>query len=136
MPDAELKSLNEDEYDMIVLPGGSGGARNILNDEVADRILRKFKAEEKYIAAICAAPFVLAEKGLLAGCMATSYPTFRSKVETDCDYQNAVVVVDETIITSRGPATAAEFAFTLVELLVEEDTAETLREAMLFTDDD
>ncbi len=68
--------------------------------------------------------------------MATSYPTFRSKVETDCDYQNAVVVVDETIITSRGPATAAEFAFTLVELLVEEDTAETLREAMLFTDDD
>ncbi|PLX65925.1 MAG: DJ-1 family protein [Denitrovibrio sp.] len=136
MPDAELKDINEDEYDMIVLPGGSGGARNILNDDVADKILRKFKAEEKYIAAICAAPFVLAEKGLLAGCLATSYPTFRSKVETDCDYQNAVVVVDETIITSRGPATAAEFAFTLVELLVEEDTAENLREAMLFSGDD
>jgi 4-methyl-5(b-hydroxyethyl)-thiazole monophosphate biosynthesis len=66
--------------------------------------------------------------------MATSYPSFRDAVEADSDYQEAIVVVDENIITSRGPATAAEFAFTLVELLVEEDTAQKLRDAMLFED--
>lgn len=131
-PDAALSEVNADEYDMIVLPGGSVGARNILEDETADSILRKFAKEEKYIAAICAAPHVLAEKGLLNGCMATSYPGFKEKVAKNSDYHEAIVVVDENIVTSRGPATAAEFAFTLVELLVEEDTAEKLREAMLF----
>lgn len=133
-PDALLSDVNSGGYDMVVLPGGTVGARNILNDETADKILRKFADEEKYIAAICAAPFVLAEKGLLEGRMATSYPSFRDKVERGCDYQEALVVVDENIITSRGPATAAEFAFTLVELLVEEDTAEKLREGMLFNE--
>jgi len=135
-PDSTLEDVDEDEYDMIVLPGGTVGARNILNSKEADSILRKYKEEDKYIAAICAAPFVLAEKGLLDGCMATSYPSFRSKVEPDCEYQEAIVVVDENIITSRGPGTAAEFGFTLVELLVEEDTAQKLREAMLFSEDD
>ncbi|PLX70278.1 MAG: DJ-1 family protein [Denitrovibrio sp.] len=132
-PDCALESLDGDDFEMIVLPGGTQGARNILNDAVCDRLLRKFAEEDKYIAAICAAPFVLAEKGLLKGCMATSYPGFKDIVEKDAEYQEAIVVVDENIITSRGPATAAEFAFTLVELLVEEDTAEKLREGMLFS---
>lgn len=131
-PDKSLEDIEEDEYDMVVLPGGSTGANNIAASKDADALLRKFSKEDKFIAAICAAPAVLAEKGLLKGCMATSYPSFRETVEEDSDYQEAIVVVDENIITSRGPATAAEFAFTLVEVLVEEDTAEKLREAMLF----
>ena len=131
-PDKVLSDVNPDDYDMVVLPGGVEGARNILNDETADVLLRKFAAEEKYIAAICAAPYVLGEKGILNGCMATSYPGFKEKVAKHSDYQEAIVVVDENIVTSRGPATAAEFAFTLVELLLEEDTAEKLREAMLY----
>lgn len=134
--DATLEDIDEDEYDMVVLPGGTQGAKNIAASSSADALLRKFAKEEKYLAAICAAPFVLAEKKLLNGCMATSYPAFREIVEKDSDYQEAVVVVDENIVTSRGPATAAEFAFTLVELLVEEDTAQMLREGMLFTDDE
>ncbi|ADD67111.1 DJ-1 family protein [Denitrovibrio acetiphilus DSM 12809] len=135
-PDSTLEDIDEDDYDMIVLPGGAVGAENIGKSKDADDILRKFKKDDKYIAAICAAPKILADKGLLNGCMATSYPSFKDAVAKDSDYQEAIVVVDENIITSRGPATAAEFAFTLVELLVEEDTAEKLREGMLFTDDD
>lgn len=134
--DRLLEDVDEDDYDMVVLPGGSKGAKNILESGDADRLIRKFAGEEKFIAAICAAPYVLAEKGILDGCMATSYPSFKEKIENECDYLEAVVVVDENIITSRGPGTAAEFAFTLVELLVEEDTAAKLREAMLFTSDD
>ena len=133
-PDKFLEDVEEDDYDMVVLPGGGTGAKNIAASKDADALLRKFAEEEKFIAAICAAPYVLAEKKLLKGCMATSYPTFRDVVEADSDYQEAIVVVDENIITSRGPSTAAEFAFTLVELLVEEDTAQKLRDAMLFED--
>jgi len=131
-PDTTLEDIDEDDYDMVVLPGGTVGARNINKSREADLLIRKFAEEEKYIAAICAAPYVLAEKGILKGCMATSYPGFREKVEKDSEYVEAVVVVDENIITSRGPATAAEFGFTLVELLVSEEKAEELREAMLF----
>lgn len=132
-PDKLLTEVFADAYDMIVLPGGTVGARNIGKDPKADAVLRKFAQEEKYIGAICAAPSVLAEKGLLEGKLATSYPSFKERMESKCDYQDAIVVVDEHIVTSRGPATAAEFAFTLVELLVEEDTAEKLRNAMLFS---
>ena len=135
-PDSALSAVQAEEYDMMVLPGGSLGARNIAKDPEADRILRSFAEQEKYIGAICAAPAVLAEKGLLEEKLATSYPGFKSKVAPHSDYQEAIVVVDENIVTSRGPATAAEFAFTLVELLVEEDTAEKLREAMLFNLED
>jgi len=130
--DCTVEDISVDDCDMIILPGGGAGARRIAEDRTVDSLLREFAKETKYVAAICAAPFVLAEKGILNGCMATSYPSFKEEVETDCEYHEAVVVVDENIITSRGPATAAEFAFTLVELLLEEDTAENLREAMLF----
>lgn len=133
-PDAYLSEVLDDEYDMVVLPGGTKGAVNISESTNADRLIKRLAAEEKYIAAICAAPYVLVEKGVLEGKMATSYPSFQEKVEYGCEYQDAIVVVDENIITSRGPGTAAEFAFTLVELLVEEDTAESLREGMLFND--
>lgn len=135
VPDKKVQDINSGEYDMIVLPGGMPGAKNINESADVEKILKKFAAEEKFIAAICAAPFVLAEKGILKGCMATSYPSFKEIVEKYSDYQDAAIVVDENIVTSRGPATAAEFAFTLVELLKDEETAEKLREGMLFTCD-
>lgn len=132
MPDTVVSAVNADEYEMIVLPGGMPGAKNIDENEKVGEILKKFNEQEKFIAAICAAPFVLAKRGILDGKMATSYPTFRDEVGKVSDYQEAGIVVDEHIITSRGPATAAEFAFTLVELLKDEETAERLRETMLF----
>lgn len=132
MPDKVISDIIADEYDMIVLPGGMPGAKHINESAEVAEILKQFDAEEKFIAAICASPFVLAEKGILKGCMATSYPSVKELVEKVSDYQEAGVVVDEHIITSRGPATAAEFAFTLVELLKDDNTAENLRKAMLF----
>lgn len=135
MPDKAMAEIDEADYDMIVLPGGMPGAKNLNASADVERILKKFSEDDKFIAAICAAPFVLAEKGVLKGCMATSYPTFKEAVSKDSDYQTAAVVVDENIITSRGPATAAEFALTLVELLKDEETAQRLRGGMLFSEE-
>ncbi|MGE4317516.1 MAG: DJ-1 family glyoxalase III [Deferribacterales bacterium] len=133
VPDKAITDINPDEYDMIVLPGGLRGAKNIDESETVHKILEKFMKEEKYIAAICASPYILAKKGMLDGRLATCFPTFKGIVAEVCNYQHAGVVVDENVITSRGPATAAEFSFTLVELLKDEGTADRLREMMLFT---
>jgi 4-methyl-5(b-hydroxyethyl)-thiazole monophosphate biosynthesis len=121
-----------ENYEMIVLPGGMPGASNINGSSDVDSVLKSFKENGKYIAAICAAPYVLAEKGLLNGCMATSYPSFKEKVEIDSEYKEERVVVDGNIITSRGPATAAEFAFKLVELLKNKECSDKIRKSMLF----
>jgi 4-methyl-5(b-hydroxyethyl)-thiazole monophosphate biosynthesis len=74
---------------------------------------------EKYIAAICAAPKILAGLGLLDGCRATSYPGFVDKMGlADVEYVTDAVVQDGRVITSRGPGTAMDFALTLIENLL------------------
>lgn len=131
--DRLISDVNQEDYEMIVLPGGGVGAKNIGDSEAVLNIVKQYlAAPEKFVAAICATPFVLAEKGVIKDVMATCYPSMAEAFAKYCDYQLAEVVVDENLITSRGPATAAEFAFTLVELLKDEETARRLREGMLY----
>ncbi len=130
--DTEISKIDANEFDMIVLPGGLVGAKNIDENEDVQNIIKKYMREERFIAAICASPYMLAKSGQIKNCMMTCYPTFKGIVEQLCEYQLAEVVVDENIITSRGPATAPEFAFTIVELLKSENTAQKLREGMLY----
>jgi 4-methyl-5(b-hydroxyethyl)-thiazole monophosphate biosynthesis len=118
LPDMSLEMALQQDYDMIVLPGGLQGADNLGDDERIIECLRSMSAAGKYTAAICAAPRVLAKAGLLDGKQATSYP---GALETDSipglDYQDTAIVMDGTVITSRGPGTAMDFALSLVELL-------------------
>ena len=118
LPDLSLEMALLQDYDMIVLPGGLPGADNLGDDERIIECLRSMSAAGKYTAAICAAPRVLAKAGLLDGKQATSYP---GALETDSipglDYHDTAVVMDGTVITSRGPGTAMDFALSLVELL-------------------
>ena len=104
---------------MMVLPGGLPGADHLRDDNRIIERLRSMSAAGKYTAAICAAPKVLAHAGLLQGKRATSYP---GALETDniagLDYLDRAVVMDGTVITSRGPGTAMDFALTLIEQLV------------------
>ena len=117
--DMTLASALLQEYDMIVLPGGLPGADNLRDDDRIIERLRSMSAAGKYTAAICAAPKVLAHAGLLQGKRATSYP---GALATDniagLDYLDRAVVMDGTVITSRGPGTAMDFALTLIEQLV------------------
>ena len=123
LPDMSLERALQQDYDMIVLPGGLPGADNLGDDERIIERLRSMSAAGKYTAAICAAPRVLAKAGLLDGKRATSYP---GALEIDTipglDYRDTAVVMDGTVITSRGPGTAMDFALSLIELLAGKQT--------------
>jgi len=118
IPDTTLDAVMQHEFDMIVLPGGLPGADNLNSDSRIHRLLKQMTAANKYTAAICAAPKVLATAGLLNGKHATSYPGSIDGIETvDMVYEQQAVVIDGKLITSRGPGTAMDFALTLIEQL-------------------
>jgi 4-methyl-5(b-hydroxyethyl)-thiazole monophosphate biosynthesis len=113
-----LNDVIGQEFDMIVLPGGEPGATNLGKDERVTVLLQQMAQAGKYTAAICAAPRVLAQGGLLEGRRATSYPgVLEPDSVAGLHFVNAPVVVDGRVITSRGPGTAMDFALQLIEVL-------------------
>ncbi len=118
IPDTTLDDVMDDAFDMIVLPGGLPGADHLNNDSRILSLLKRLAAEGKYTAAICAAPKVLANAGLLEGRSATSYPGVLDKMDLpDVSVNLEPVLVDERVVTSRGPGTAMDFALELIERL-------------------
>ncbi len=123
IPDTTLDEALQKSFDMIVLPGGGPGADHLNNDSRIHDLLKALHAQGKYIAAICAAPKVLASAGLLANKQATSYPGVLDKMTvSDINIVNVPVVQDGKVITSRGPGTAIDFTLTLIEVLLDETT--------------
>lgn len=116
IPDATLDAALKHDYDMVVLPGGQPGTTHLRNDARILDLVRRMAQRGKYVAAICAAPSVLAAAGLLDGKRATCYPTCLDEFP-GVNLQAAAVVEDGRLITSRGPGTAMDFALTLVERL-------------------
>ena len=129
------KIIDDDleEYDMIVCPGGLPGAEYLSKNEMLLNTIRKFdKMENKYIAAICAAPaLVLTSAGIEKDKFITSYPgdEFENMLE-NANYTDELVVVNGNLITSRGPATALLFAFKLLDVLGIDSSR--LKEGMLW----
>ena len=119
------------DYDMIVLPGGMPGSAHLRDNEQLIAELQKFEQVGKKIAAICAAPIVLNRAGLLKDKGFTCYDGVQEQI-ADGYYRKETVVVDGQLTTSRGPATALDFAYNLVEQLGGD--ANALREAMLYRD--
>lgn len=117
VPDTTLDAVLNDSFDMIVLPGGQPGTDNLNADKRIIELLKKMAKQGRHVAAICAAPSVLASAGLLDGKRATSFPTCLDDFPK-VDVQTSSVVEDGNLITSRGPGTAMDFALTLVERLV------------------
>ncbi|KAI9103305.1 Dj-1 activation By catechol quinone modification [Phlyctochytrium arcticum] len=126
VPDLALSDINE-EFDMIVLPGGLAGAEAFASSKELHSILKSFESKERYIAAICAAPIALLAAEIGKGSRLTSHPSVQNRLEKgrwDCldyTYQDERVVKDGKLITSRGPGTAFEFAFMIVETLCGKD---------------
>lgn len=120
-------------YDGIVLPGGMPGTTNLMEDDTVNRVIKEFATSGKLVAAICAAPSVLGNAGLLEGKKATCYPGVESKL-TGADFVTDPVAKDGNIITSRGLGTAIEFAAEIVAYLLDESAAKSLKESVVYRD--
>lgn len=127
--DAEFEKQNLADYEAVVLPGGMPGAASLRDSLPVREALKRFARDGKIVAAICAAPIALEAAGLLAGRRATSYPGHEIPSAV---YEEARVVVDGRLVTSRGPGTAMEFSLKLVELLAGAEAKDKVARALLF----
>jgi len=118
-----------DEYDIIVLPGGWGGTNRLAENERAQALLKEFKEKDKWVAAMCAAPYALHVAGVLSK-KYTCYPSVEEQIRPE-DRVDDIVVVDEKVITSQGPATAICFALEIVRQLNGEENFKAVKEGTL-----
>lgn len=105
------------DYDMIVLPGGMPGSTNLRDNDKVIEIVKYFNDNKKLIGAICAAPIVLEKANVIEGRTITSYPGYEEELSKANYISDKIVVEDGNMITSRGPATALEFSYKLLEKL-------------------
>lgn len=118
IPDTTLAQAHTENFDAIVLPGGQPGANNLEADVRILALVQRMAGAGKYVAAICAAPKVLAAAGVLNGRRATCFrDAIDAKTYPQVRLEGAPVVVDGNIVTSRGPGTAMDFALELIRLL-------------------
>ena len=123
-----------DQADMLILPGGQPGTTYLGQHKGVLKALEKAKAEGRYIAAICAAPTVLAKQGILQGKDATCYPGLENVLKEG----GANVVIDKKvvrdgkIITSRGAGTAAAFALKLIDVLLGDKAENAIKESIVY----
>jgi 4-methyl-5(b-hydroxyethyl)-thiazole monophosphate biosynthesis len=116
VPDTTLDEAMQQSFDMVVLPGGQPGTNNLKADSRILALVQRLAQQDKFVAAVCAAPSVLATAGLLDGKRATSFPGALTPFPK-VNREPGAVVEDGKIITSRGPGTAMDFALTLIEKL-------------------
>ena len=117
------------DYGMIVLPGGIPGTPNLGACEPLCDALKDFAARKALIGAICAAPSILAELGLLDGRSATSNPGFQHVLAEHGAQVIAdkPVVIDGSFITSQGMGTAIDFALTIISVLAGDEAVQDVR---------
>lgn len=130
LSDRSLENVQKDFFDAIVLPGGMPGTKNLLDSPLIKEILKRYNSENKIIGAICAAPWVLNDCGILDGKCATIYPGMEERIKRST-YLDKKVVIDGSIITSKGPGTAGLFAIALVSLLLTPKESDTISKQLL-----
>ncbi len=129
--DLLIEEADMDAYDAVVLPGGLPGTTNLGAHPMVVAAIRDFAEKGKVVAAICAAPSVLGENGLLEGKKATCHPGWEDKL-TGAETLEDEVVIDGNVITSRGMATAIPFALALVERFAGEETAKKVAGGIVY----
>lgn len=114
--DMNIKEVDTDTVDGIILPGGMPGTLNLQKDESVNKLIEYCADNEILIAAICAAPMILGEKGLLKGRKAVCYPGYEKHLEGAdiCDQPTAVC---DNYITAKGAGAAFEFGKAIIDYL-------------------
>lgn len=133
IPDTLIENIDSSRiYDLIFLPGGSEGTKNLNTNPKVEFILHNHKRNNKYIAAICAAPIILLEKGIInKNNLVTSHPSV-AHIFSGCKYSQDQFVFDNYVLTSRGAGTSINFALGIVELLSGKELAEKIAREIVF----
>ena len=131
--DCKIEDINSDDFDMIVLPGGLPNAFTLAENNKVQSLLKEFKEKMKKISAICAAPYALHKADVLNENF-TCYPSFEEKIRLNGYHNNDSIVIDNDVITSRGPATAMVFALEIVNILCGEETYNQVKNGLLLAD--
>ena len=126
-----FEEVNFVESDMIVLPGGMPGPKHLDEHAGVRRVVKDFFEDGKKIGAICAAPTVLSNLGILKGKRVTCYPAMEKEIQ-GAALTGAPVTVDGNIITSQGVGTAIDFALKLIEVLSGKEKAEEIAESIVY----
>lgn len=120
----------DDKLEMIFLPGGMPGTLNLERSAVVQSAIDYCVENDKYIAAICAAPSILGHKGILDGKKACCYPGFEQELKgADVNYD--AVNADGKIVTSRGAGTAIKLALKLVELFSSPERSKLMGDSLV-----
>ncbi|MDX2110375.1 MAG: DJ-1/PfpI family protein [Verrucomicrobiota bacterium] len=127
--DTVVDALGSTLYSMVLLPGGPGIAK-LRTDARVLALVKAHAAAGSIVAAICAAPLVLKDAGVLAGRRLTGHQSVKG--ELPAIEEREKVVVDGTLITSRGAGTAIEFGLACIEALYDRATANTVANAIHF----
>ncbi len=130
IPDiTEVEFVPSDDIDMIVLPGGMPGTLNLEKSRTVQDAIDYCIANDKYIAAICAAPSILGRKGFLNGKKATCFPGFEQFL-AGAEYTGESVVHDGKIVTAKGAGVAIEFGLKLSEILTSEANSKKIKASL------
>ncbi|KAK7586223.1 hypothetical protein V9T40_004099 [Parthenolecanium corni] len=133
-PDVSLSEVVNNDYDLVVIPGGLGGVKKFQQSELVRDLLKKQEDSGRVIAAICAGPTVLKTFSIALKKKLTSYPSVKNELVNDgsYDYSEDKVVVDGNLITSRGPGTAIDFALAIVKKFFGEETRSKIAKGLLY----
>lgn len=129
--DKNIEDFEINSEDMIVLPGGSKGVQKLSESKALQNLLLKHQENNGLLAAICAGPTIPGKMGFYNGIKATCYPGCEDDLK-GAIISNDSVVVDKNFITSRGPATSLDFAYTLLSLIKGENASEKIQKGMLY----
>ncbi|MBE6677312.1 MAG: DJ-1/PfpI family protein [Ruminococcaceae bacterium] len=122
-----LSDISGDDMDALVLPGGMPGAQTLADSFPVKELVQKAVDKGVYVAAICAAPFVLGQMGLLDGRNIACYPGFE-KYMPEANVTGEKVEVDDIFITAQGMGVSLEFGLKIAEMLVGADAAGKIAE--------
>lgn len=126
-----FEEVNFADFDMLVLPGGQPGTDNLEKHDGVQQVVADFVEEGKYVGAICAAPSILGDLGLLKGKRATCYPGYEERL-AGAVIAKVPVVQDGNVITSRGVGTAIAFGLKLVEVLEDKAKADEIAQSIIY----
>lgn len=129
--DITIENLKEEEVDGIILPGGMPGTLNLGKNKKVTDVIKYCYENNLLIAAICAAPSILGEMGILNGKSACCYPGFEEKL-IGSEISNLSVCADDNLITAKGPGVAAEFGFKILEYIKGKRAVKVVSSSMQF----